>query len=84
MALGICQHNPLGKVDLLPVFPLSFFSSLSNMNTVVRSTIEHFKVLFISVVALNSVLLVFVLFLSACDFQAFEMKSCVCFPPKKL
>jgi hypothetical protein len=28
------------------------------MNTVVSSTIEHFKVLFMSIVALNSVLLV--------------------------
>jgi hypothetical protein len=32
---------PMGQVTLLPVFPLSFSSSLSNINTVLLSTIER-------------------------------------------
>jgi hypothetical protein len=31
---------PMGQVTLLPVFPLSFSSSLSNIDTVLLSTIE--------------------------------------------
>jgi hypothetical protein len=42
MTVDRCLHCPVSKVTLLPIFPLSFSSSLSKINTVLLSTIQHF------------------------------------------
>jgi hypothetical protein len=44
MALGNCPHWWMGKVTLLPIFPLSFSYSVSNINAVLLSTVEHYKI----------------------------------------
>jgi hypothetical protein len=44
MTLCSSPHCPEGKVALFPIFALSFSSSIFNINTVLLSTTEHFKI----------------------------------------